>query len=54
MLTCSCTTVSNYYWSSTTYVNDPNYAWHVYFFGGFPGTEDKGFSDNVRAVRGGS
>ncbi|MCX5902717.1 MAG: DUF1566 domain-containing protein, partial [Proteobacteria bacterium] len=48
-------TVVSYYWSSTTYVNDTNYAWHVLFDYGYMYDFYKGYNYNlyVRAVRGG-
>jgi hypothetical protein len=49
---CSCTN-SFSYWSSTTYQQDPTYAWVAYFNDGFVDTDPKIALDYVRAVRGG-
>jgi hypothetical protein len=50
----SCTAASNY-WSSSSYANDPTFAWFVNFNDGFVGAFiAKGGSVFVRAVRGGS
>jgi hypothetical protein len=49
--TCSCTSIG--YWSSTTYQEDPTYAWLVYFNDGFVDTGAKLALEFVRAVRGG-
>ena len=47
-------TVASYYWSSTTNASYPNYAWIVYFYGGYVGSYvDKGNNYYVRCVRGG-
>jgi hypothetical protein len=53
VLTCSCTQ-SDAYWSSTTYEDDPPYAWFVNFFDGFVYGLLKPNGRYVRAVRGGS
>jgi hypothetical protein len=53
VLTCSCT-MSDYYWSSTTYEDGTAIAWYVDFSNGYVGGEGKGSSLRVRAVRGGS
>ena len=54
VLTCSCT-VSNTYWSSTTYPSPSGgtVGFVVYFNDGSVRTSDKSVSDFVRAVRGG-
>ena len=44
---------SSFYWSATTYQNDPSFAWVVFFFDGNVGASDKA-SLYVRGVRGGS
>jgi hypothetical protein len=53
---CSCT-VYNWYWSSTSYVANPSYAWLVEFSTGGVGLPccgyTKGYGFYVRAVRGG-
>ncbi|HEY2774293.1 MAG TPA: DUF1566 domain-containing protein [Candidatus Binatia bacterium] len=52
--TCSCTT-SDWYWSSTTYVDTTSEAWFIDFTNGYTDTDTK--TDNLnfaRAVRGGS
>jgi len=46
-------TVSNWYWSSTTYAHDTGYAWCVNFWPGSVGSYSKSYSYYVRAVRGG-
>ena len=51
--TCSCTGLSAGYWTSTTVVATPNYAWVVYFNLGGNGFDLKTNTDYVRAVRGG-
>ena len=51
--TCSCT-LSDFYWSSTTYQDGSNIAWYVDFSNGYVGGESKTSSLRVRAVRGGS
>jgi hypothetical protein len=53
VLTCSCT-VSDYYWSSTTYEDGTAIAWFVDFSNGYVGGEGKSSLLRVRAVRGGS
>jgi hypothetical protein len=52
VVTCSCTSSSNY-WSSSTVAGHPVTAWDVFFFGGFVGNDGKGSTGVVRAVRGG-
>jgi hypothetical protein len=52
VLTCSCTR-PDYYWSSTTYLASPLYAWTVYFNAGDTYASNKTQSYFVRAVRGG-
>jgi hypothetical protein len=47
-------TVSDFYWSSTTYQYNPSDAWGVNFFGGYVGAGSKAGIFYVRAVRGGS
>jgi Protein of unknown function (DUF1566) len=55
VLTCSCTVAAEMiYWSSTSYLNDPDQAWLVNFFDGTAYNAPKGSSYHVRAVRGGS
>jgi len=44
---------SNYYWSSTTYEGNKNYAWIVYFGSGYVNSSNKGNSNYVRCVRDG-
>jgi hypothetical protein len=44
---------SSYYWSSTTYANNPYYAWYVYFNYGYVYDSNKNFNYYVRCVRGG-
>ena len=51
--TCSCT-LSDFYWSSTTYEDGTAIAWYVDFANGYVGGEGKASSLRVRAVRGGS
>jgi len=46
-------TESSYYWSSTTYANDPIYAWLVFFGGGYLNNGPKYPYGYVRAVRSG-
>ncbi len=53
VMRCSCTQ-SNYYWSSTTYQDYPDYAWGVSFYDGSVDGYFKDFTYYVRAVRGGS
>jgi len=50
--TCSCT-VPNFYWSSSTYTEDPQAAWFVYFTVGYDGANEKIGQTYARAVRGG-
>ena len=47
---CSCT-LSNYYWSSSTYDDGPSQAWFVAFFDGFSSAANKLTAYWVRAVR---
>lgn len=47
------TTVSSYYWSSTTYASYTSYAWLVSFYCGGGDGGSKSYSCSVRAVRGG-
>jgi hypothetical protein len=51
--TCSCTAPS-YYWSSSSYASNPQFAWLVYFNYGSTGGNGKNNRVHVRAVRGGS
>jgi hypothetical protein len=53
VLTCSCTSLDNY-WSSTTSAFYPTSAWYVYFTFGAPYFGSKTSGNYVRAVRGGS
>ena len=46
-------TVSSFYWSSTTYASNADYAWGVYFGYGDGSPNYKNYSYYVRAVRGG-
>jgi hypothetical protein len=47
-------TQSNFYWSATSYVPGPSFAWSVYFDNGYVGTYyGKTYNFYVRAVRGG-
>ena len=50
--TCSCTAPA-YYWASTTFRGDPNYAWSVNFELGLVTPANKSLALSVRAVRGG-
>jgi hypothetical protein len=50
---CSCTG-SAFHWSSTTYPDDPDRAWGVFFDGGSAVLQFKSGNYRVRAVRGGS
>jgi hypothetical protein len=52
VLTCSCTR-PDYYWSGTTYLASPIYAWTVYFNAGDTYASKKSVAYFVRAVRGG-
>ena len=45
-------TISSYYWSSTTFVNFPDYAWFVSFYNGYVYYYDKYINYYVRCVRG--
>jgi len=53
VLTCSCT-IPYDYWSSTSYVQIPQFAWIVSFYQGSLFGDNKYFEKQVRAVRGGS
>ncbi len=44
---------ASFYWSSTSYANNPSAAWFVNFNGGFVDFDAKDFDFHVRAVRGG-
>lgn len=50
---CSCTN-SDLYWTSTTYVGSPDFAWYVYFVDGNALANPKLSGGYVRAVRSGS
>jgi len=52
LASCSCT-ASGEYWSSTTSRDFPGYAWYVGFGDGDVDDDRKGFTNAVRAVRGG-
>jgi hypothetical protein len=52
VLTCSCTR-PDYYWSSSSYLASPIYAWTVYFNAGDTYATNKTQAYFVRAVRGG-
>lgn len=54
MLTCSCTGLSGFYWSSSAYAYFPQFAWFVDFSVGVVDTSGKSSTDCVRAVRAGS
>jgi hypothetical protein len=49
---CSCTQ-ADYFWSSTTYLDDPTFAWGEDFGSGYAGAVPKTFTPYVRAVRNG-
>ena len=53
VLTCSCT-FPTYYWSSSAYAGNPQFAWGVDFGGGYVFAGGKFDNSPVRAVRGGS
>lgn len=53
VMTCSCT-VSENYWSSTTYEDLTLFAWSIYFYDGSVVADGKTSSFHVAAVRGGS
>ena len=44
---------NSWYWSSTTYAYDPDFAWVVYFSYGFVSNNGKDDGNYVRCVRGG-
>ena len=44
---------SDYYWSSTTYASDTNYALDIYFDDGYTNSDDKSYNSYVRCVRAG-
>lgn len=44
---------SSFYWSSSTYVDRPDYAWHVHFHNGGVVPSLKGWNEYVRCVRSG-
>jgi len=47
-------TQANYYWTSSTYVQDPSLAWYVDFLAGYVNRDDKaGGANYARCVRGG-
>ena len=46
-------TLPNYYWSSTTYAGNTNYAWGVYFSTGYTLYSNKTYDGYVRCVRDG-
>lgn len=50
---CSCTN-SDVYWSSTTYVGSPDFAWYVFFADGSSLANNKSSGGYLRAVRSGS
>ena len=50
---CSCTAISQRYWSSTSFVLNPALSWDVYFLNSGDEATAKGFFYHVRAVRGG-
>lgn len=50
---CSCTT-ADLYWTSTSYIGSPSFAWYVYFIDGNVLANPKTNSAYVRAVRSGS
>jgi hypothetical protein len=52
--TCSCTLSGAYYWSSSTYAPNPQWAWVVNFYDGTMGAVYKTPNFFLRAVRGGS
>ncbi|MCP4698322.1 MAG: DUF1566 domain-containing protein [Gammaproteobacteria bacterium] len=45
---------SSYYWSGSTDISSPSYAWYVYFYYGNVYRDNKGIARYVRCVRGGS
>ena len=53
VLTCSCT-LFGYAWSSSTYVDNPQFRWSVYFGDGSHTATTPSSTFSVRAVRGGS
>jgi len=52
VLTCSCTQPFTY-WSSTTGLSNPSFAWYVNFIYGYVGNDTKDSESYARAVRGG-
>ena len=46
--------VSSWYWSASTYVSSPSFAWCVSFYSGSVGVDGKSSGNYVRAVRSGS
>lgn len=50
---CSCTAISQRYWSSTSFGPNPALAWDVFFLNAGDEATLKGFFYHVRAVRGG-
>ena len=44
-------TPNTWFWTSTTYAGDKDYAWFVYFDGGNSGIDYRGHLNRVRAVR---
>ena len=45
------TAPSEWFWTSTTSAGHPEAAWYVYFYAGYPKTDDKGNRFSVRCVR---
>ena len=46
-------TPSDWFWSSSTAAGDPSAAWYVYFYFGYPKTDDRSSKFSVRCVRSG-
>ena len=44
-------TPSDWFWTSSRAADDPNAAWYVYFYFGYPKTDDLGNTFSVRCVR---
>jgi hypothetical protein len=44
-------TPSDWFWTSSPAVDDPSAAWYVYFYFGYPKTDDRGGQFSVRCVR---